>query len=154
MKNVRPTERETERSRLCCFWQDVFNDLTDLKLDVQAAIKEIYVTYIFFETEKDYNVVLRADLSIMKWICKITGYNTYPINCKSYEFDVITEILCGLMWSIEHNFPRRYYLRSLLLEVMEHQSPLEADMSCYETYEKAIKKMMELYAKEHCEDEN
>ena len=37
---------------------------------------------------------------------------------------------------------------------MEHQSPLEADMSCYETYEKAIKKMMELYAKEHCEDEN
>ena len=154
MKNVQPTEREKERSRLSCFWQEAFNDLTDLKLDVQAAIKEIYATYIFFETEKDYNVVLRADLSIMKWICKITGYNTYPINCKSYEFDVITEILYGLIWSIEHNFPRRYYLRSLPLEVMEHKSSLEADMSCYETYEKAIKKMMEIYAKEHCEDEN
>ena len=67
---------------------------------------------------------------------------------------MITEILCGLIWSIEHNFPRRYYLRSLLLEVMEHQSPLEADMSCYETYEKAIKKMMEIYARERFEDEN
>ena len=154
MKNVRPTERETERSRLCCFWQDVFNDLTDLKLDVQAVMKEIYATYIFFEKEKEYNVVLRADLSIFEWICKITGYNTYPDNCKPYEFDATTEILCGLIWSIEHNFPRRYYLRSLPLEVMEHQSPLEADMSCYETYVKAIKKMMELYAKEHCEDEN
>lgn len=119
-----------------------------------SALQEIYATYIFFEKEKEYNVVLRADLSIFEWICKITGYNTYPDNCKPYEFDATTEILCGLIWSIEHNFPRRYYLRSLPLEVMEHQSPLEADMSCYETYEKAIKKMMELYAKEHCEDEN
>ena len=49
MKNVRPTERETERSRLSCFWQEAFNDLTDLKLDVQAVMKEIYATYIFFE---------------------------------------------------------------------------------------------------------
>ena len=154
MKNVQLTERVAERSHLSCFWQDAFNDLTDLKLDVQAVMKEIYATYIFFEKEKEYNVVLRADLSIFEWICKITGYNTYPDNCKPYEFDATTEILCGLIWSIEHNFPRRYYLRSLPLEVMEHQSPLEADMSCYETYEKAIKKMMELYAKEHCEDEN
>ena len=51
MKNVQPTEREKERSRLSCFWQEAFNDLTDLKLDVQAAIKEIYATYIFFEKE-------------------------------------------------------------------------------------------------------
>ena len=154
MKNVQPTEREKERSRLSCFWQEAFNDLTDLKLDVQAAIKEIYATYIFFEKEKEYNVVLRADLSIFEWICKITGYNTYPDNCKPYEFDATTEILCGLIWSIAHKFPRRYYLRSHPLEVMAHKSPLEADMSCYETYDKAIKKMMELYAKEHCEDEN
>lgn len=112
MQNVQPAERETERSRLSCFWQDAFHDLTDLKLDVQTVMKEIYATYI-----------------------------------------VITEILCGLIWSIEHNFPRRY-LRSRPPEVMAHKSPLEADMSCYETYENAIKKMMEIYAKVYCEYEN
>ena len=43
---------------------------------------------------------------------------------------------------------------AILIVQAVHNSPLEADMSYYEAYEKAIKKMMEIYAKEYCENEN
>lgn len=53
MQNVQPAERETERIRLSSFWQDAFHDLTNLKLDVQTVMKEIYATYIFFEKKRN-----------------------------------------------------------------------------------------------------
>ena len=66
MKNVQLTEREAERSRLCCFWQDVFNDLTDLKLDVQAVMKEIYAE--FFLSIKG----IKGNIDINKQYAEIT----------------------------------------------------------------------------------
>ena len=51
-------------------------------------------------------------------------------------------------------YRKRRTVCAILIVQAVYNSPLEADMSCYETYDKAIKKMMEIYAKEYCENEN
>ena len=58
-------------------------------------------------------------------------------------------------YSIEqYMYRKRRTVCAILIVQAVHNSPLEADMSCYEAYDKAIKKMMEIYAKEYCENEN
>ncbi len=50
-------------------------------------------------------------------------------------------------------YRKRRTVCAILIVQAVHNSPLEADMSYYEAYDKAIKKMMEIYAKEYCENE-
>lgn len=154
IKNEWIEKRDAERNRLFLFWEDTFNNLTSLKLDVSAVIREIYATYLYFEQDYEHNSVLRFDLGIYGFLNQIIGFNTYPSNCKEYEVDVITHLLRGLAWVIEANFPRRYYLRSLPMEILIHNSPLEADMSSFDSYQRAVHKMMKIYAKENDEYEN
>ena len=58
------------------------------------------------------------------------------------------------MYIEQYMYRKRRTVCAILIVQAVHNSPLEADMSCYEAYDKAIKKMMEIYAKEYCENEN
>lgn len=58
------------------------------------------------------------------------------------------------MYIEQYMYRKRRTVCAILIVQAVHNSPLEADMSYYEAYDKAIKKMMEIYAKEYCENEN
>ena len=140
--------REQERERLYNLWEETLRRLDECHFNLEEVIKGIQDTYHFFAGTREFNSVLRIDLPIFRNLCQIEAFNYCPEDCKQYEFTVCINCISGLIWAIENAFARGYYVDSLPLEIKVHNSNLEADMSSYDAYKKALAKMMKMYREE------
>lgn len=145
------------REELISRWSKVLEDYPDiLAFDVANFKHLIFDTYSYFYQFKAYNSVLREDLEIYKYavqFCNIRGDS--PNNCEHYELETCLDFAEGLCQSIETGFQREYYQISLPLDNLYHVpagcSASEADMSSYETYEKAFRRALIDYMRDHIE---
>lgn len=153
------SEVQQERNRIQEAWEKVWKDyfLSGPVLDVTGFVRLVFDTYEYFLQYKNYNSVLREELTIYKYISAFyLAADEYPENCEHYALDCCTDFAHGLCWAIENDFKRGMHKMCLplLLDDPDHGgADSEADMSSYETYQKAFRKHMIYFMRMHIEED-
>lgn len=133
------------REKMIEAWEDTIRGREKNFLDIEKTKHLLYDTYLYFATDSSENkFILREDLPIYRIISRIYEiWNKYPDSCKMWEFDAFVEFAEALRNGIEKGFPGGYLPNSLVLG-MTYRVPAgganpEADMSSFETFEKAFR---------------
>lgn len=150
-------EQMTERSDILAAWEHLRDDEC-MHLDVTAFKHLVFDTYWYFRKSKEYNSVLRDDLPIYRYIAWVVmAANAFPETCKEYEFLCCEDFAAGLLQAIEDGFQRRYHKVVLCLG-LSYYVPAgcdagEADMSSYDTYDRAFRSELIFFMREQIEQE-
>lgn len=150
-------EQMTERSDILAAWEHLYDDECR-HLDVTAFKRLVFDTYWYFRKSKDYNSVPRDDLPIYRYIAWVVmAVDAFPQTCKEYEFLCCNEFAAGLLQAIEDGFQRRYHKVVLCLGLTYHVpaggDAGEANMSSYDTYDRAFRRELICYMREQIEQE-
>ena len=111
----------------------------------------LYETFDYFYKEKDSEGVPHSDIKIIYYMSKFTALENWREGMRS-EINMCScqSFTDSLLWAIEHGFEEAYgFKKTMPHDFYTHGSNGWADMSTFETFEKELNSLIEMY-----EDDN